>query len=54
MKLFPLHLIPNDTKIDFMRWRKPTLSLMSILLQYQSWLSFLRDLTMRWNLPAAR
>lgn len=31
MKLFPLHLIPNDTKIDFMRWRKPTLSLMSIL-----------------------
>ena len=27
MKLFPLHLIPNDTNIDFMRWRKVTLSL---------------------------
>jgi len=21
MKLFPLHILPNDTKIDFMRWR---------------------------------
>ena len=21
MKLFPLHLIPNNTRIDFMRWR---------------------------------
>ncbi|AXI82656.1 protein translocase subunit SecF [Xylella taiwanensis] len=31
MKLFPLHLIPNDTKIDFMRWRKLTLMLMSML-----------------------
>lgn len=27
MKLFPLHLIPNDTNIDFMRWRKATLAL---------------------------
>ncbi|WP_115553999.1 protein translocase subunit SecF [Xanthomonas arboricola] len=31
MKLFPLHLIPNDTKIDFMRPRKPVLILMLIL-----------------------
>ncbi|HHW4682695.1 MAG TPA: protein translocase subunit SecF [Xylella sp.] len=31
MKLFPLHLLPNDTKINFMRWRKPTLILMLIL-----------------------
>ncbi|MGF0669845.1 protein translocase subunit SecF [Stenotrophomonas maltophilia] len=21
MKLFPLHILPNDTKVDFMRWR---------------------------------
>ena len=27
MKLFPLHLIPNDTSIDFMRWRRVTLGL---------------------------
>jgi preprotein translocase subunit SecF len=27
MKLFPLHLIPNDTSIDFMRWRRATLTL---------------------------
>ena len=32
MKLFPLHLIPNDTKIDFMRHRKPVLALMLALL----------------------
>ncbi|MFC6841618.1 protein translocase subunit SecF [Xanthomonas theicola] len=31
MKIFPLHLIPNDTKIDFMRWRRPTLVLMLVL-----------------------
>ncbi|CBA16414.1 protein translocase subunit SecF [Xanthomonas albilineans] len=31
MKIFPLHLIPNDTKIDFMRWRHPTLALMVVL-----------------------
>ncbi|WP_295860532.1 protein translocase subunit SecF, partial [uncultured Xanthomonas sp.] len=31
MKIFPLHLIPNDTKIDFMRWRHPTLVLMLVL-----------------------
>ena len=28
MKLFPLHIVPNDTKIDFMRPRKPVLVLM--------------------------
>ncbi|MET0288143.1 MAG: protein translocase subunit SecF [Pseudoxanthomonas sp.] len=32
MKLFPLHLIPNDTKIDFMRPRYPVLAVMLILL----------------------
>jgi len=32
MKLFPLHLIPNDTTIDFMRHRKPVLVLMVVLL----------------------
>lgn len=32
MKLFPLHLIPNDTKIDFMKHRKPVLALMLVLL----------------------
>ncbi|MCF5955716.1 protein translocase subunit SecF, partial [Xanthomonas perforans] len=31
MKIFPLHLIPNDTKIDFMSWRKPVLILMLVL-----------------------
>ena len=31
MKLFPLHLIPNDTKIDFMRLRKPVLILMLVI-----------------------
>lgn len=31
MKLFPLHLIPNDTKIDFMRWRHLTLALAAVL-----------------------
>lgn len=31
MKIFPLHLIPNDTKIDFMRLRKPVLILMLVL-----------------------
>ncbi|MBN6152687.1 protein translocase subunit SecF [Xanthomonas sp. AmX2] len=31
MKIFPLHLLPNDTKIDFMRWRRPTLALMLVL-----------------------
>ena len=32
MKLFPLHLIPNDTNIDFMRHRRPVLALMALLL----------------------
>ena len=32
MKLFPLHLIPNDTTIDFMRHRRPVLALMLVLL----------------------
>ncbi|HBN52476.1 MAG TPA: protein translocase subunit SecF [Stenotrophomonas sp.] len=32
MKLFPLHLIPNDTTIDFMRHRRPVLALMVVLL----------------------
>ena len=32
MKLFPLHIIPNDTNIDFMRHRKPVLVLMVVLL----------------------
>ncbi|MGB3394358.1 MAG: protein translocase subunit SecF [Stenotrophomonas sp.] len=32
MKLFPLHLIPNDTTIDFMRHRKPVMVLMVVLL----------------------
>jgi preprotein translocase subunit SecF len=32
MKLFPLHIIPNDTKIDFMRPRYPVLALMLVLL----------------------
>jgi preprotein translocase subunit SecF len=26
MKLFPLHILPNDTTIDFMRWRKLALT----------------------------
>lgn len=32
MKLFPLHIIPNDTTIDFMRHRKPVLAFMAVLL----------------------
>ncbi|PNS07669.1 protein translocase subunit SecF [Solilutibacter silvestris] len=32
MKLFPLHLLPNDTKIDFMRPSRPILALMLLLL----------------------
>lgn len=32
MKLFPLHLIPNDTTIDFMRHRRPVLAFMLVLL----------------------
>lgn len=32
MKLFPLHIVPNDTNIDFMRHRKPVLALMVFLL----------------------
>ena len=32
MKLFPLHIIPNDTTIDFMRHRRPVLALMLLLL----------------------
>lgn len=32
MKLFPLHLIPNDTTIDFMRHRRPVLAFMVVLL----------------------
>ncbi|MEE7545703.1 protein translocase subunit SecF [Xanthomonas sp. Kuri4-1] len=31
MKIFPLHLIPNDTKFDFMRLRRPTLVVMLVL-----------------------
>lgn len=31
MKLFPLHLIPADTRIDFMRWRLVTVSFMALL-----------------------
>ncbi|HYG08080.1 MAG TPA: protein translocase subunit SecF [Stenotrophomonas sp.] len=31
MKIFPLHLIPNDTKIDFMRWRHAVLWLMLVV-----------------------
>ena len=32
MKLFPLHILPNDTKIDFMRPSRPILVLMLLLL----------------------
>ena len=32
MKLFPLHIVPNDTTIDFMSHRKPVLVLMVLLL----------------------
>ena len=32
MKIFPLHIIPNDTNIDFMRWRHATLWLMLVVL----------------------
>jgi len=32
MKLFPLHLIPNDTRIDFMRWRFVTIGFMLLLM----------------------
>jgi preprotein translocase subunit SecF len=32
MKLFPLHLIPNDTRIDFMRWRVVTIGFMALLM----------------------
>ena len=32
MKLFPLHILPNDTTIDFMRHRRPVLALMLVLL----------------------
>ena len=32
MKLFPLHVIPNDTTIDFMRHRRPVLAFMLVLL----------------------
>lgn len=32
MKLFPLHIVPNDTNIDFMRHRKPVLAIMVVLL----------------------
>ncbi|TWT18476.1 protein translocase subunit SecF [Luteimonas marina] len=32
MKLFPLHLIPNDTRIDFMRWRFVTIAFMLLLM----------------------
>ena len=32
MKLFPLHLIPNDTRIDFMRWRMVTIGFMLLLM----------------------
>ncbi|PZU19915.1 MAG: protein translocase subunit SecF, partial [Stenotrophomonas sp.] len=32
MKLFPLHIVPNDTNIDFMSHRKPVLAIMVVLL----------------------
>ena len=32
MKLFPLHLIPNNTRIDFMRWRMVTIGFMLLLM----------------------
>jgi preprotein translocase subunit SecF len=32
MALFPLHLIPNDTRIDFMRWRMLTIGFMVVLM----------------------
>jgi protein translocase subunit secF len=32
MKLFPLHIIPNNTTFDFMRHRKPVLAFMGVLL----------------------
>jgi preprotein translocase subunit SecF len=32
MALFPLHLIPNDTRIDFMRWRMLTVGFMAVLM----------------------
>src|SRR5690606_12468766 len=32
MALFPLHLIPNNTRIDFMRWRMLTVSFMAVLM----------------------
>ncbi|MBP6798766.1 MAG: protein translocase subunit SecF [Luteimonas sp.] len=32
MKLFPLHLIPNDTRIDFMRWRWLSVGFITLLM----------------------
>ena len=32
MKLFPLHLIPNDTRIDFMRWRWLAIGFIALLM----------------------
>ena len=32
MKLFPLHLIPNDTRIDFMRWRWQSVGFITLLM----------------------
>ncbi|MCA0394555.1 MAG: protein translocase subunit SecF [Proteobacteria bacterium] len=32
MKLFPLHLIPNDTRIDFMRWRWLSVGFIAVLM----------------------
>jgi protein-export membrane protein, SecD/SecF family len=32
MALFPLHLIPNNTRIDFMRWRMLTVGFMAVLM----------------------
>jgi preprotein translocase subunit SecF len=52
MKLFPLHILPNDTKIDFMRRASRHGVTVVLFLASVAIIGF-RASTTRWTSPAA-
>ena len=53
MKLFPLHILPNDTKIDFMRWRHVAMAVTIVVFLASVAIIGIRASTTRWTSPAA-
>lgn len=53
MKLFPLHILPNDTKIDFMRWRHVAMVVTVIVFLASVAIIGVKGSTMPWTSPVA-